>query len=87
MVTKPSQTEAAGALAAFSVVSERYGDLAATQRYLVHTMVAQLRAEGFTWRDIGKAAGMSHVAAMKRWKADPVKPERVVEYFGDPEDL
>lgn len=86
MVTKRPGTDAWAALDAFTKVAVAHEKQAEQQRYLVHTMVVQLRAAGMTWRDIGKAAGISHVAAMKRWKGDPVPPVRPVENYGDPED-
>lgn len=87
MVTVVTNSDRERALAALSSVTGDHEHQASMQRFLVHTMVRDLRSSGVTWREIGAAAGISHVAAMKRWKADPVRPDRVAEYLGDPEDL
>lgn len=87
VVTKgASRTDVDLALASLAALGSQLDGFVEWQRFNVHTLVADLRANGATWREIGAAAGISHVAAMKRWKGAPVPPETPSTDYSDPED-
>jgi hypothetical protein len=87
VVTNFSQADVDVLLERFGKAAWEYSRMVDRQKYILATLVRELRTYGASWRDIGRAAGISHVAAMNRWKADPVLPAADVAYYGDPEDL
>lgn len=67
----PTLWDVSAALELLTTAMAEYRAMDLRQRAILSTLVAELRSAGVTWEEIGKAAGISHQAAHKRWSKGP----------------
>lgn len=83
----PTLADVSEGLEALSAAMRDYREFNARQKAILSTLVAELRAAGATWQEIGRAAGISHQAAMKRWRDAPFPVPPPEEWVDPDEDL